>query len=469
MQYFVKRGQKIGGPFSPEQLKAGLDNGQLTLSDSFSSNREGPWKPLDQLAKSTQVPAPSSQHSSEEDEDDEDDFYANVANAKARPARQSTVAPKETDASIPLKYALPIGIGVSLVSLIVGAVFMALFSGTNSSNTAEATKPAAIAAVNDVQPANTKKENESDDVNGKESSAEVSKVQVVQDTTPVPTSDSHPVEDYPEDTNSVTSLTVEQAAFYVDNWVGPISFNSLTSLDKNVAQELAKEECGLRLNGLTTLDKDIAQELVKIRGSAQFNAMLGLEGLSRIDKDLFQVLAKFEEAGLSLSGLKKIDKDVAQEFAKLQVWEHLYLDGLTSITKDIAQEIVKWEGRNLHLNGLTSIDKDVAHELAKFRGSLELRGLTYLRDDVARELATWSPKEFPYQKGEIIGNIRRGNRSPKSRFLMELYNVKNSQDVNGILNAPRFAIPKFKIMSNEEIMEMRKELEAGKTIFRAPE
>ncbi len=186
MQYFVKRGQKIGGPFSPEQLKAGLDNGQLTLTDSFSSSREGPWKTLDQLAKSTQVPAPSSLHSSEGDEDDEDDFYANVANAKARPAPQSTVAPKETDASIPLKYALPIGAGVSIVSGIVGAVLMALFSGTNSSNTAAATKPAAIAAVNDVQPTNAKKENESRVVIKKDNSADVTKVQVVQDSTPLP-------------------------------------------------------------------------------------------------------------------------------------------------------------------------------------------------------------------------------------------------------------------------------------------
>ena len=45
-QYFVKRGEKIHGPFSEEKIKSGLKTGKLTNSDLASESQEGPWCPL---------------------------------------------------------------------------------------------------------------------------------------------------------------------------------------------------------------------------------------------------------------------------------------------------------------------------------------------------------------------------------------------------------------------------------------
>ena len=48
-------------------------------------------------------------------------------------------------------------------------------------------------------------------------------------------------EDFPEDTNEIKSLTVEQAAELVAKHKGDgLQLDGLTSIDKEVAQELAK-------------------------------------------------------------------------------------------------------------------------------------------------------------------------------------------------------------------------------------
>ena len=50
-------------------------------------------------------------------------------------------------------------------------------------------------------------------------------------------------EDFPEDTNEIKSLTVEQAAELVAKHNGDgLQLDGLTSIDKEVAQELAKFE-----------------------------------------------------------------------------------------------------------------------------------------------------------------------------------------------------------------------------------
>jgi hypothetical protein len=45
-QYFVQRGDKVHGPFSEAQLKAGLKAKKLSKSDLFSTDRRGPWRPI---------------------------------------------------------------------------------------------------------------------------------------------------------------------------------------------------------------------------------------------------------------------------------------------------------------------------------------------------------------------------------------------------------------------------------------
>ena len=64
------------------------------------------------------------------------------------------------------------------------------------------------------------------------------------------------------------------------------------------------ESNALILSGLTSINKDVAQELAKFKGKN-----LGLEDLTSIDKDVAQELAKYEEL-LVLNGLTSIDKDV---------------------------------------------------------------------------------------------------------------------------------------------------------------
>ncbi len=96
-------------------------------------------------------------------------------------------------------------------------------------------------------------------------------------------------EDFPEDTNEIKSLTAEQAAELVGmNLIG-LELNGLTSIDRDVAQELAKVKGGLFLRGLTSINKDVAQELAKFEGEG-----LDLNGLTSTDKDVAQALGKFK-------------------------------------------------------------------------------------------------------------------------------------------------------------------------------
>ncbi len=65
-------------------------------------------------------------------------------------------------------------------------------------------------------------------------------------------------EDFPENTNKIKSLTAEQAAKLVVKKKGGLSLYGLTSIDKDVSQELAKFKGGcVGLGGLTSIDKDV--------------------------------------------------------------------------------------------------------------------------------------------------------------------------------------------------------------------
>tara|TARA_B100000809_G_scaffold53811_1_gene49349 strand:- start:193 stop:1062 length:870 start_codon:yes stop_codon:yes gene_type:complete len=49
MQYFIKRNEKINGPFTDVQVKAGFSAGKLKETDMISNSEEGPWKTLGML------------------------------------------------------------------------------------------------------------------------------------------------------------------------------------------------------------------------------------------------------------------------------------------------------------------------------------------------------------------------------------------------------------------------------------
>ena len=52
-QYFIKRGEKIHGPFTTEQVKTGLDSGKLTDADLVSESKSGPWQTLTEQLQET--------------------------------------------------------------------------------------------------------------------------------------------------------------------------------------------------------------------------------------------------------------------------------------------------------------------------------------------------------------------------------------------------------------------------------
>ena len=174
-------------------------------------------------------------------------------------------------------------------------------------------------------------------------------------------------EDIPIDVNprmyphELKSLTVDHAAKLVaaarERLSPCLSLVRLTSIDKDVAKELAKFDRRLDLRGLTSIDKEVAKELAKFEGEE-------LVLRTSIDKDVAKELANFEGGWLNLDHLTSIDKDVAKELAKFE-GGHLS-HRLTSIDKDVAQELANFKGKCLSLCRLTSIDKDVAKELGKF-------------------------------------------------------------------------------------------------------
>ena len=184
--------------------------------------------------------------------------------------------------------------------------------------------------------------------------------------------------------SEINSLTAEQAAELVVAFANDLLLKlpGLTSIDKDVAQELANYEgIWLNLEGLTSIGEDVAYELAKYEGR-----LIDLSGLTSIGEDVAYQLAKYK-GRLNLAGVTSIDQDVARELAKHE-GKWLKLSGLTSIDEGVAYELAKWgeTGAQLYLSGLTSIDKGVAYELAKYDGSIIL-GLSSIDNDVAEGLA----------------------------------------------------------------------------------
>jgi hypothetical protein len=48
-EFYVKRGEKIFGPCSGDQLKVGAQKGQIRSGDSIAPAKEGPWTPVEQV------------------------------------------------------------------------------------------------------------------------------------------------------------------------------------------------------------------------------------------------------------------------------------------------------------------------------------------------------------------------------------------------------------------------------------
>ena len=56
-QYFVKRNEKVNGPFSAAQIKSGVKSKKLTATDVIAASETGPWKPLSDYFRKKAAPA----------------------------------------------------------------------------------------------------------------------------------------------------------------------------------------------------------------------------------------------------------------------------------------------------------------------------------------------------------------------------------------------------------------------------
>jgi len=202
----------------------------------------------------------------------------------------------------------------------------------------------------------------------------------------------------PADTNTIESLTPQQARRLAKEFPGVeveieikgygkqkvpacLPMNGLKSLDSETARALAAYGKGpLLLDGLTTLDADTAKALAECQSS-----ILSLDGLTTLDAETARVLAEFE-GGLSLDGLTTLDAATAKALAECQ--SHiLSLDGLSTLDADTAKVLAEFKGVQLSLDGLTTLDAETAKALAEFKGSqLLLSGLTKLDGDTAKAL-----------------------------------------------------------------------------------
>ena len=217
-------------------------------------------------------------------------------------------------------------------------------------------------------------------------------------------------EDLQKDYRKLKSLTVEQASYLAATSRGALVLKSLTSIDKDVAHELAKESKYLTLSGLTSIDKDVAQELGNSKD-------LILYGLTSIDKNVAKGLAKCVGT-LNLNGLTSIDKDVAQELGKRK--GSLYVANIISIDKDVAQGLAKCTGW-LNLSGLTSIDKDVAQELVKFKGSwIALPSQALIDKEVLEILDLNSKISIPKKWRDLIRDQQPDEKPPEVKAAVGL-------------------------------------------------
>ena len=232
-----------------------------------------------------------------------------------------------------------------------------------------------------------------------------------------------------------------------------------------MAQELGKFEGGLSLGSLTSINKDVAQELGKLKGRG-----LGLQGLTSIQggaakelfntnvwvkKDLllpdlpsdfadidqmtldelgklvlihisYQPLPSFrqpKDKQLKLSGLYLLDKDKAELLASYPI-EELWLDGLDSIDKDTARELAKFKGEYINLSGLRSLEPEVARELVNTDSKKEmaLSSLFSINVELARELGNF--------KGQML-NLN-GLDSIDKNIVKELSSLKSGLNMQGL-------------------------------------
>ncbi len=214
-------------------------------------------------------------------------------------------------------------------------------------------------------------------------------------------------DDQPAGTDTIESLTPEQARALVEEWPGIqyqkklkdsvlglgdcLPLNALETLDPATAQAVAGWAGALFLDGLTELDAETAKALGEFKGY-----FLSLDGLTTLDADVAKALVAARaargrrEGRLNLNGLTTLDADTAQE---LEGFTELGLEGLTTLDADTAEALAA-NGDALILTGLTTLDADTAKALAAAGRDLYLDGLTALDLDTAKALAAFKGRKL---------------------------------------------------------------------------
>jgi beta-lactamase regulating signal transducer with metallopeptidase domain len=230
-------------------------------------------------------------------------------------------------------------------------------------------------------------------------------------------------DELPKDTNTIESLTVEQAKKLVEEFPGVtvevtskgfgpykvgncLPLNGLKNLAPDVAQALAGYSKGpIFLNGLTTLSDETAKALAQHKGEylsldglttlsdeaatalAQHEGNLSLDGLTTLSAEAATALAQHKGVFLSLAGLTTLSDEAAKALAQHK-GRHLSLAGLTTLSAEAATALAQHKG-GLSLNGLTTLSAEAAKALAQHKGGLSLNGLTTLSDEAATALAQY--------------------------------------------------------------------------------
>ena len=208
-------------------------------------------------------------------------------------------------------------------------------------------------------------------------------------------------DELPADTDSITSLTPEQA-------------RSLRFVEGKEASDRKVPQQSLPLRGLKSLDAATASVLAGLNHGPSNNMLL--DGLTALDAETAQALAAFR-GSLSLNGLTALDRDTAQALAA-QPGMRLGLDGLTSIDAATAQALVSSRVGGVSLNGLTSLDATAARMLVSSGCILSLNGLKTLAPETAKELTATARRTGPSAGGG--GNAGQPNCKLHLNGLAEL-------------------------------------------------
>ena len=239
-------------------------------------------------------------------------------------------------------------------------------------------------------------------------------------------------DELPADTNSIQSLTVEQARQLVserqqmreehrdsDDSIldvirilnpdsaaamaaargGDLTLPALKSLDASTAEALQEFEGHLSLPGLKEIDVAVAHALEGFQGD------LSLDGLETLDPSVAKALAELWCKRLSL-GIGWLDARTAKVLAKAQCDQlilqrlglgagvaealaefggHLHCSGGNRISPDAAKALAGCKCLSLSLDGITSLDAITAEGLAQTKAGLTFN-VTSLRYDAAKAL-----------------------------------------------------------------------------------